>query len=321
VVEILEQEHGHPALVNDINWLSKRGFLVALDDFDMKYYRPELIDAADIIKLDVLAYDQEGLTKAVQQLRQHKVRLLAEKVENYEMFNLCRNLGFDLFQGFFFCRPEIVRGYTLDTNRRALLELIKEVYQPDVSIPMITEIVKRDVVLSFKLLKLVNSSFYRRAQNVESFSHAIVLLGVQRIRSWATLVTLGNISQKPDELQKESLTRAYMCEYLGEPLGEPAKQMCFSAGLLSCLDAWFDYPLDELINMLPLSQELRSAIIEQTGDIGRLLPIVIGYIHSNWNKIHQDALTAVGLDYHQVSEAYAYAVSRTDSLTAELIAE
>lgn len=321
VVEILEQEHGCRELTDDIKGLSKRGFVIALDDFMMKNYRPELIDAVDIVKLDVLTYERDELEQAVNVLRQHKVKLLAEKVESYDVFKHCLSLGMELFQGFFFCRPEVVRGHTFDSYRLTLLNLIKEVYREEVDIQKLTSIIKQDAVMSFKLLKLVNSAFYRRQQQVDSISHAVMLLGINRIRSWATLVTLGRVSHKPDELQKESLMRAYMCEKLGESLGPETTQMCFSAGLLSCLDAWFDYPLAELIEMLPLSYELRSAIVEQTGKVGRLLPIAINYIHSNWQGLDIATLEAAELDYLKVGEAYTYAVEVTDSLTAEMAME
>lgn len=321
VVEILEHEHGRHSIIEDIRLLSERGFTVALDDFEMVNYHPELIEAVDIIKLDVLMYDRDSLAEAVATLKKHNVKLLAEKVENHNMFNYCQSLGFELFQGYFFCRPEIVRGKTVDTNRAALLELIKEVYRPDVTVQKLNEIIQNDAVLCFKLLKLVNSSFYQRAQQVNSISHAVVMLGIQRIRSWATLVSLGSVSHKTAELQRESLTRAYMCEQLSESLGEQVSQSCFAAGLLSCLDAWFDQPLAELIDMLPLADELRSGILERKGRIGQLLPIVINYMHSHWDNIQQAQLDAVGVDLETVGHAYDYAVNRTDALLVEMTME
>ena len=314
-VEILEHEHGNPELVEDIHALSKRGFTVALDDFDMKNYRPELIDAVDIVKLDVLVYSKAELSSAVETLSQHKVLLLAEKVEDYQMLDLCRSLNFDLYQGFFFCRPELVRGRTLDTDRRALLELIQEFYQPDVSISAIADIVKNDPILSFKLLKLVNSSFYRRDQTVESIAHAVVLLGLEGVRSWVMLVTLGNITEKPHELRKESLMRALMCEHLGQHFDQAVAQSCFSAGVLSCLDAWLDCPIDELIEQLPLTPLLKTAILDHQGIVGQLLLLVNDFMQMRWQALTVARIEALQLTVQQVADAYGFAVINSDHLT------
>lgn len=321
VVEVLEQEHGHDQIVEAIENLKHRHFKIALDDFSMADYQPELIEAVDIVKLDVLQYDDAGLERAVGTLREHPVRLLAEKVETPDMFRRCEALGFDLFQGYFFCRPELIRGHILDANRRAIFDLLREMYQPEVNIDHVTEIVRRDVVLSYKLLKLVNSSFYRRVQQVDSITQAIMLLGIDRIRSWSTLVSLGKLNHKPDELQKESLMRAYMCEFLAGPDDIDAQLMSFSAGLLSCLDAWFDYPLMQLMETLPLSDTLRGAVVDKSGPIGRALKVSTKYMHSQWHDISAKELEELGLPMEKLCEAYAYAIERTDQISILLTEE
>ncbi len=321
IVEVLEGEHHIGSLSAEIDELRQRGFQVALDDFEMKNYRPDLIDAVNIVKLDVLMYTPEQLAEAVDTLGQHSVRLLAEKVETHDMFKYCQSLGFDYFQGFFFCRPEIVRGHILDANRRAIFDLIRELYQPEVDVERLIDIVKRDVVLSYKLLKLVNSSFYRRAQEVNSIGHAVMLLGIVRIRSWATLVSLGKLNHKPDELQTESLMRGYMCEHIGERFEHEVQQMSFSAGLLSCLDAWFDYPLDQLMKVLPLSPELSKAVVLKEGPTGQILSLVVDYMHTKWDRITQTKLADLQLTLDDLSEAYTYAIARTDQISELMIEE
>jgi len=321
IVEILEHDHHCDGLIDQMIDLHKRGFQIALDDFEMVNYSPELIESADIIKLDVLAYTQRELAEVVDTLSQHPVKLLAEKVETHDMFNYCQSLGFDLYQGYFFCRPELVKGHVLDANRRAIFDLIRELYQPEVDVPALIEIVKRDVALSYKLLKLVNSSFYRRAQQVDSIGHAVMILGIVRIRSWATLVSLGSLNHKSDELQTESLMRAHMCEFLGKKFNNDKESMSFSAGLLSCLDAWFDYPLSELMAVLPLSSELNEAVVSKAGRIGELLSFVISYMHSQWHDIPETQLAELGFSLHDFSEAYAYAIAQTDEISTLMIEE
>lgn len=319
IIELLEGEHHVAALVDELKEIRKHGFSVALDDFDIQHYSPELIEQCDIIKLDVFMYSKPELAKVVDTLSQHSVRLLAEKVETHEMFQFCQSLGFDLYQGYFFCRPESVKGHVFDANRRAIFDLVSELYKPEVDVPALTEIVKRDVVLSYKLLKLVNSSFYRRAQEVESINHAVMMLGISRIRSWATLVSLGKLNNKPDELNSESLLRAYMCEYLGRLTNEETASKVFSIGLLSCLDAWFDHPIANLVEVLPLTEEFRMALTKHEGPGGKLLLLVMQYIHSEWSELTAERLSEVGLSQENMLEAYEYAVERTDAIASLVV--
>jgi EAL and modified HD-GYP domain-containing signal transduction protein len=315
-VEILESEHHLSALDYQIKMLDRRGFRVALDDFEMKNYRPELIDAVDIVKLDVIAMTRDELTAAVEQLKKHNVLLLAEKVETYEVFHFCESLGFDYYQGYYFCRPELVRGHVLNANRKSLFDLLLLLYKPDDDIAAISLVIKRDAVLSYKLLKLVNSSFYRRATTVESIEHAVVLLGLQRIRSWATLICLGELNDKPQELQTESFMRATMCESLGANISADMAQKCFSVGMLSSLDAWFDQPLADLLTRLPLSAELNCALIKHEGALGVILSTCLNYIHTHWELIPTKDLESLGIGLTEITRAYEESIIKTDEMTS-----
>lgn len=313
--EILESEHHLANLDYEIEMLVRRGFRVALDDFEMKHYRPELIDAVDIVKLDVISMTRDEIIAAVEQLKKHDVLLLAEKVESYEIYHFCEGLGFDYFQGYFFCRPELVTGHVLNANRKSLFDLLLLLYKPDDDINGISQVIKRDAVLTYKLLKLVNSSFYRRAMTVESIEHAVVLLGLQRIRSWATLVCLGELNDKPQELQTESFMRATMCEALGANISEEMAQKCFSVGMLSSLDAWFDQPLSTLLSRLPLSADLNTALLKHEGVLGEILSTCLNYIHTHWHLIPEEGIQALDLGLVEITKAYEESIIKTDEMT------
>ncbi|MBU2863859.1 HDOD domain-containing protein [Reinekea forsetii] len=315
-VEILESEHHLKKLDHEIELLKRRGFRVALDDFEMKNYRPELIDSVDIVKLDVIEMSKDELVDAVELLKQHDVMLLAEKVETHEMFYLCKELKFDLFQGYYFCRPEAVTGHVLNANRKALFDLLVILYKPEEDASVIAEVIKRDTVLSYKLLKLVNSSFYRRATTVDSIDHAVVLLGMQRIRSWATLVCLGQLNDKSEELQTISFLRATMCESLGKMIDPELAPKCFSVGMLSSLDAWFDQPLEILLEKLPLSSELQKALTDYDGVLGILLVTSLYYIHSQWHQIPLKQILDLGLSLSDITRAYEQSIIKTDEMTS-----
>lgn len=312
IIEVLEDYHGDDDLVAQLESLRGRGFRIALDDFERKDYRPALIDQADIVKIDVLATSRDEIGQLVTLLRSHDVQLVAEKVEDYDDFQFCLDLGFDFFQGYFFCHPEAVRGRRLQPMRFTLLKILAQLYRADVSVEEIYQLVQQDTVLSYKLLQLVNSSFYRRAQSVDSIQQAVSLLGIDRIRGWATLINMDRFENKPRELQREALTRGFFCEQLGQRLDPNETDCFFTVGLLSVLDALMDQPMPMVMAELPLKDSLKAALIEGAGLTGQVLRLVIDFARRKPLTI--DFLDDYELPLTELCALYKQAVNRADEL-------
>ncbi|MFG1496742.1 HDOD domain-containing protein [Saccharospirillum sp. HFRX-1] len=315
IIEVLEDYHADDDLVPILSHLRERGFRMALDDFEQKDYRPELIDLVDIVKIDVLATSRDGIVELVRQLSSHPVKLVAEKVEDYDTFQFCLDQGFDYFQGYFFCRPEAVHGRRLQPLRVNLLKVLAQLYKPDVTVNDIYYLVQQDTVLSYKLLQLVNSSFYRRAHSIESIHQAVTLLGIDRIRGWATLINMDRFENKPKELQREALTRAFFCEQLGERLAPDEKDCFFTVGLLSVLDALMDQPMPQVLIELPLKEDLKAALSDRTGLTGRVLNLATDYAHGK--PLEADFLRDYELELFDLSALYNGAIERADELLGQ----
>jgi EAL and modified HD-GYP domain-containing signal transduction protein len=311
-IEVLEDYHADQDLMPLLAGLRSRGFKLVLDDFEAKDYRPELIELVDMVKIDVLATPPESVAPLLQRLRQHDVTLVAEKIEDHAMHQTCLAQGFDYFQGYFFCKPEPISGQQIDPDRMGMLMLLADLYRPDIGIDAIYKHVQRDTVLSFKLLQLVNSAFYRRANSIDSLHQAVMLLGLDRIRSWVTLINMSRLSDKPGELQREALTRAFFCEYLASQQNMVTAESGFTVGLLSVLDAWLDRPMQRIVEQLPLSEEMKAALIRREGRLGALLGVAVDYSHSQWDALPQTALRSD--EVRQWQEAYNQSVMRADEL-------
>jgi c-di-GMP-related signal transduction protein len=190
VIEVLEDVLVTPELLDSVRRLRAQGYRIALDDFQHHPSLEPLVELADIVKLDVLELGEVKLRAEVRQLRNYPVRLLAEKIESWEMYNQCVDLGFSFFQGFFLARPQLLHGRRSAPARPAIAALMAQLADPDIGIPELTTTVSADPVLSFNLIRLVNSPMYRRAQPIESVREAIFALGVERVRGWCYLVAL-----------------------------------------------------------------------------------------------------------------------------------
>jgi len=278
VLEVLEDVEVDEALVDRLTRLSRAGYKVALDDFVYQPAHEALLALADYVKLDVCALRPDELADHVARVRRHGARLIAEKVETHEMLAACRELGFDMYQGFFFCRPRLISGKRPDANRLAVLQLITRLQDPDSGIEELEKLVTCDPALSYRLLKYINSAYCGIPVEVTSIRQALVLVGTDMVRSWATLLLLSRLSDgKPNELIATALIRAKMCELLGADDPERDDNQYFTVGLLSVLDALTDQPMAEVVGGLPFDTAVCAALSERSGVLGQTLSRVVDY--------------------------------------------
>ncbi len=304
VVEVLETVSPDQEVLEAIRSLSRSGHWIALDDFVLTEELLPLVELADIVKIDVLALSREEVVIQVQTLRQvKKLQLLAEKVETNNEYLFCRDLGFDMFQGYFFSKPQVVSGRKIPPTRLAMLRLMSELQKVNIDLDKLEEIIQTDVNLSVKLLRQINSSFYSLVAEVRSIRQAIIYLGLQHIRNWACIVSMGSVNEKPQELMSMALVRAKMCEILACSDDSEQQGMYFTVGLFSMLDSFFDLPMEEILSSLPLADEVDKALLRREGKLGDVLSCVEAYERAQW-----DVVDDYGLDKLRVRNAYLEAL-------------
>lgn len=302
VIELLEDIPLTARLFDKLRDLRRRGYTIAIDDYGTRKYPSELLDLVDIVKVDLLHSPLDVLAAVVDELEPYNVQLLAEKVETLEEYNRCRELGFEMFQGYFFSRPRIVSGRPLGTDRTVVLDLLSTLYQSEVNIRDVVAVIQRDPSLSVKLLRLVNSALYRRQRAIRSLQQAIAMLGINRLRSWVTLLLLDAHSDRGKALQEMTLFNAYMCQQLARETRPAMENAAFTVGLLSCLDAFFDRPMQELLQHLPLDELLNHALLENRGRLGAWLRVARYLERHPIDRISGRALEQLGLARARLGE-------------------
>ncbi len=287
VIELLEDIPADDEVLEAVAGLKRRGYRIALDDFVYHPNLEPLVKLADIIKLDVLEVSPEDVERAVELLRPYGVALLAERVETHEVFRRCRDLGFDYFQGYFFARPEIVAGRRLPQGQLTALELLRLLNDPETGFDEIEAVVSRDMSLSYRLLRHLNSPVMGLRRRVTSIREALVLLGERNVRKWANLVVFSSVGvDKPSELLKSAQVRARMCEQLADSVeGDVAPAMAFTAGLFSLLDALLDRPMEAALEPLGLTGELHTALVGGGGPLGDLLGVTLAWERGDWADV------------------------------------
>ncbi len=313
VLEVLEDVEVDATLMDGVRSLSGQGFMIALDDFVYHDSLKPLVEAADIIKIDLQALDRETVKKHLAVLRQYPVKLVAEKVETQEDYDFCLDQGFDYFQGYFLCRPRVMRGRKMPANRLATLRLLARLQDPQVEAKELDTLISQDVSLSYKLLRYINSAFFGLPRKVESISQAVVYLGLRTIKTWVSLIVLSGIDDKPLELMTTAMVRAKMCELLAEAVDDHGKDIYFTVGLFSTLDAMMDTPMEDILRSLPLTEEIQQALLNHQGRHGQALACVLAYEHHHWDTVQFEDLEA-----SQIRQAYLQAIQWADQSAQEL---
>jgi EAL and modified HD-GYP domain-containing signal transduction protein len=284
--------------------LAEQGYSVALPDvFAHGHLRP-LLEVADMIKIDVHAYARAQLPTMVAHLRPYGVKLFAEHVETLEDFAFCRTLGFDYVQGYFFCQPDVVKGKRTPTNRLAITRLLAKLLDPKTEFHELEALVRCDVSLSYKLLRLINSSFFGLPRTIRSIRQALLLLGIRRLTTWISLMLLSGVDDKPHELTVTAMVRAKMCELLAQAMAQDGEDTFFLVGLFSVLDAFTDCPMSEVLKALPLTDDVNRALLSHQGVLGATLHSVLAYERGDW-----DAINCLGLDRGVITDAYLQAIA------------
>ena len=313
VLEVLEDVKPTASIIDALTDLSEQGYTIALDDFIYHESLRPLVDIANIVKVDVMALSHEEIQEHVLWLQEYPVKLLAEKVESHEDFEYCKTLGFDYFQGYFFCKPKIIAGARVPANRIAILMLLAKLQEQDIEISKIEREIKSDLSLSYKLLRYVNSAHCGLPRKVDSIGQAACMVGIDKLRMWVTLMSLASMEEKPFELLVTATVRAHMCEQLGRALQQNEVEKFFTIGLFSVLDGFFDCELSEVLDSLPLTSEVRNALLDRTGLLGEVLQCVIAFEQGRWKDVQ-----CAQIDLSIIQNAYLEAIQWSSNILSSI---
>jgi EAL and modified HD-GYP domain-containing signal transduction protein len=309
VLEILEDISPDPETIEQIQALRDKGYTIALDDFVFDEKMKPFTSVANLVKVDVQLVDVDDLSQQVAALKQRGIRMLAEKVETLEEFEHYKAMGFDLFQGYFLSKPEVIEGKKLSSNKTVLVELLSKLQDPDIEFGEIEQLVTRDAALSYKLLRYINSAAVGLSAKVDSIQRALLLIGLDALKQWMTLIVLSGVSTKSDELIHNAMIRGKMCELLGKAAGIEKPHSYFVVGLFSLLDAMLDMSMSDILKELPLQQRLNNALIKHQESEGQALQCVIDYEEGRWSDLKFSTLSET-----QISAAYFEAMQWADTM-------
>jgi EAL and modified HD-GYP domain-containing signal transduction protein len=309
VIEILEDSPPDDALLEKVKQLHKLGYQLALDDFTMSPDWERFLPFIHIIKFDLRATSLLMIKVFIQRHTSLGLTYLAEKVEDKAEFERVKNMGIQLFQGFFFSRPEMVKQATMAPAQVVVMQLLNVVNEPELDFNRIEQLLSQDVSLSLKLLRYVNH-LKGQSNPISSFRQAAIYLGNTQLKRFVSLIATTSAGKgKSAELYQMSLIRARFCELLAHAHA-PAQQsqQAFITGLFSLLDVLMEQPMDKLLGTIPLVEDIRLALLKRQGNLGFYLAFCEDYENANWSRV--TAKTAeLGLNEDKVSHLYLTATA------------
>lgn len=285
VVEILEDVEPDEAVEDAIKEFRKKGYKVALDDFifDKKYLN--LIKLSNIIKFDLMATPLDSIAALVKSLKSRfDITLLAEKVESHEEFLQAKDMGFSLFQGYFFSKPEVISKADIPSSKMTLLKLISEIGKSSISFDKLSKIIKSDISISYKLMRFINSPYFRRANEISSVKDAVSFLGEDTIKQFVRVLAAAGLSDnKPDELMRLSIVRARMCELMGKYIKTSfSGEELFTMGLFSTIDAMLDKKMQTILKEISFSKKVSDGLLGNDKDFNELLSLCTCFERGEW---------------------------------------
>lgn len=305
VIQVPESALAAPGTVEALGELTRDGYSIALDDFEGE--NDEALKLADLVIIDVLGKKPLAILPALRKAQQAGVSALAKKVEDTSAFSMTKHLGFPLFQGFFFKRPELVANRKLTSHQASRFNLLRAIEKSDPDFEQLAKDIQTDVSISYRLLTYLNSAAFAFTEPIRSIRQAIVLLGWKQLRNWLRVIVLTDMQPKgkASELFFVAVQRGKFLELIARSQEPPRVEpdSMFLLGLFSLLEAMLDTPMADIVSKLPLDDDLKEALLGHGNSHGRWLDLVRAHEKGRWEDL--DALTdELGLNRLVVAVSY-----------------
>lgn len=317
VVEILETISVDKAVVNACQDLKSMGYKLALDDYTGSAEFHALLGLVDYIKLDVMSMTPKQVEHVSTFLKQYDAKIVAEKIEDIRVLQYCLELGFEMFQGFFFRKPVIISGKKLSSNEASRFRIFKELSNPDLEIKDLSRIIQEEATLSYRLLRYINSAYFGFSAKIGSIQQAVSMLGVKNTKIWLRVNLLSDINQTPmaSEVCTLAVQRAKFLEVASGKSQSASldPDSMFIVGLFSLLDTLLGMPIQEILQDIPLDDKIKEALYGNDKNVAAWLQLCRLIEEGSWDSL-EDLILQVGSDPEVLAAAYSQAQEWTGKI-------
>lgn len=305
IIELVGHNKFSDNLLKIVKFYAQKGYKIALTGYDTDSQWDGLFPFIKLIKIDIEKINPKRLKSLESKIKDYDIKLVAEKVETRFQLQSLAEIGFDLFQGFFYHKPEIIEGKKLAPNKVQMLKLISESVKDPINFDVISEIISQDVNLTYGLLKLVNNVMTSTRVEIVSIKQAATYLGEEKLKEYVSILALSQLSSnETDEAAKQALITAKLMQQLSkEPVFEGVDDYAFITGLLSAIEAILNMPMEDVVETVAVAAPIKSALVDHDGILGELLVFCTGYITGK-NGGTKQKINHFKLDPKSVQQAF-----------------
>lgn len=314
VIEVLETVKPTKEVIENLKLLRNMGYSIALDDVITYNQVEDFLDVLDIVKVDYKLSDKYERFNIAQKLRNTEIKLLAEKIEVEDELIEAEILGFEYFQGYYFSKPTVLQIEDIATKNRTIFNIITELLKEDFDINRMEELIKSDIGLTYKFLRFINSAYFNFMQEVSSIKQSIMLVGRHELRKWLSVIWVTEMSSLiGEEYSNNRIIRARMCELVYQIKNPKDKSLAFMVGLFSDIHMLMKKSLDEFVDELPVTKDVKDALLGKENIYRDILDLVLAYENMEGEKIENIA-KKLGVDTDKVGGAYLESIEWSSNL-------
>lgn len=296
IIEILEDVEITSTFISRMKKIKQRGFQFALDDFiiqEQYTQHTELFELIDYVKVDFLAVseaERKGIEAFIQ--KYPHIRMVAEKIETEAQFMVAKASGYELFQGYFFAKPEIIKGMDIPSTLSSHSYILHKLSEEDADIDEVVELIVRDMSVTYKLLRFINTMHFGVPKKVGSVKQAVMLIGFQHLKKWMRILLVHHIGEHSSSgrvkaLVSFSLTRARMCELIAQTIGKENSDEYFFVGMFSLMDVIMQKSWEDLLPLIPFSENVANTLKGEETEMTTVLQLAIAIEKFDWLQIRE----------------------------------
>lgn len=315
IVEVMTDFIPNPEVYEACRNLFHKNYTLALDPFMPHFDWQPYCNLCRLVKFDISRTPLNTVIADIHKLKQLKnIKLMATKIETHEDFELAKELGFDYFQGYFLCKPQLIEQTDMVSHAQTVVLLYTELVKEELNYERIANLVEQDPALSYKLMRFINSGLFPLREEINSIKQGLVYLGEQNAKRFLNLVVTAHFAKdKPHELIRMSTIRAKFCDVIAQKIAPSLKSKSFLVGLFSLLDAIFDRSMEEILKQLPLGKDITDALIGEENINRNILELVLSYETGSWQKIEAQC-NKLKIDQADLPAFYYEAITWSDIL-------
>ncbi|MDR1548903.1 MAG: HDOD domain-containing protein [Hungatella sp.] len=327
VIQIEDHVMIHPLSPAIIRKYKTEGYTFAINDFQFspKYF--SMLDFVTYIKVDIGnkqgEKERSSLENLISTMKGFDKKCIVTGVNSKEDYDLALKLGADFAEGSYVAEAMAKKVKHMEFLEGNFFQLVVEVSKDEPDVEEIENIIKRDAALSYSLLKIVNSAYFALRRRVSSIRQALVTMGISQLKQWVYLLSLHNDVDTDESLEatlKMSFMRANYAMALSDYIGELPiiRSEVYMMGMFSTLQYMIDAPLEEILEEVPVAQEIKDALISQEGICGILYKLILSYENAEWKNVKTFA-DQLGIPSGQLAQTYMNCVETVNEIWQGLV--